>query len=148
MSWFTARASRDSRRANFQHDPTTAWFSSHAGGLAAMSDAKAATQDEATTPTEVPPWRAFAKVCVLALMLGAGWIAGAKTPVAELAQVSSTAWAQVVGFGDSLEAALAHMASWAAPRERIASSGVESTPTNASPDGGLDRFAGKLEQIR
>jgi hypothetical protein len=117
-----------------------------------MSDAKAATKYQATTPTEVPrrarPWRVFATGCVLALMLGAGWIAGAKTPVADLAQVSSTAWTQVVGFGASLETALAGMAGWAAPRERIASSGVESTPATTSPDGGLDRFAGKLEQIR
>jgi hypothetical protein len=115
-----------------------------------MSDAKAATQDEGTTPTEVPrrarPWRVFAKGCVLALMLGAGWIAGAKTH--EIAQVSSTAWAQVVGLGASLETALARMASWAAPQERTASSGVESSPTTASPEGGLDQFAGKLEQIR
>jgi hypothetical protein len=115
-----------------------------------MSDAKAATQDEGTTPTEVPrrarPWRVFAKGCVLALMLGAGWIAGAKTH--EIAQVSSTAWAQVVGLGASLETALARMASWAAPQERTASSGVESSPTTASPEGELDQFAGKLEQIR
>jgi hypothetical protein len=115
-----------------------------------MSDAKAATQDEGTTPTEVPrrarPWRVLAKGCVLALMLGAGWIAGAKTH--EIAQVSSTAWAQVVGLGASLETALARMASWAAPQERTASSGVESSPTTASPEGGLDQFAGKLEQIR
>src|SRR5918995_3016538 len=115
-----------------------------------MSDAKAATQDEGTTPTEVPrraqPWRVFAKGCVLTLMLGAGWIAGAKTH--EIAQVSSPAWAQVVGLGASLETALARMASWAAPQERTASSGVESSPTTASPEGGLDQFAGKLEQIR
>jgi hypothetical protein len=115
-----------------------------------MSDAKAATQDEGTTPTEVPrrarPWRVFAKGCVLALMLGAGWIAGAKTH--EIAQVSSTAWAQVVGLGASLETALARMASWAAPQERTASRGVESSPTTASPESGLDQFAGKLEQIR
>jgi hypothetical protein len=115
-----------------------------------MSDAKAATQDEGTTPTEVPrrarPWRVFAKGCVLALMLGAGWIAGAKTH--EIAQVSSTAWAQVVGLGASLETALARMASWAAAQERTASSGVESSPATASPEGGLDQFGGKLEQIR
>src|SRR5688572_3180103 len=102
------------------------------------------------TPTEVPrrarPWRVFAMGCVLALMLGAGWIAGAKTH--EIAQVSSTAWAQVVGLGASLETALARMASWAAPQERTASRGVESSPTTASPESGLDQFAGKLEQIR
>jgi hypothetical protein len=116
------------------------------------SDTKASAQEASNTSSEVPrrtrPWRLFAKACVLALMLGAGWIAGAKTPVADLAQVSSTAWAQVVGFGASLETALARMASWAAPRERIASSGVESTPATASPDGNFERIAGKLDQIR
>jgi hypothetical protein len=64
--------------------------------LVAMSDAKAATQDEATAPTDVwrraRLWGVFAKGCVLALLLGAGWIAGAKTPeIADLAQVSSNA---------------------------------------------------------
>lgn len=118
-----------------------------------MSDAKAATEYEVTTPTDLPRrvgrWRVFAKGCVLALLLGAGWIAGEKTPeIADLAQVSSTAWAEVVAAGTSLKsAALARLASWAAPHERTANSGVESTPATASSEGVLDRFAGKLEQI-
>jgi|tagenome__1003787_1003787.scaffolds.fasta_scaffold20686232_1 hypothetical protein len=119
-----------------------------------MSDAKAGTQDEATTPTDVPRrgrrWRVFAKGCVLALLLGAGWIAGAKTPeMAEIAQVSSDAWARVIGTGASLQsAALARLATWAAPHDRTANIAVESTPAPARPDAGLDRIDGKLEQIR
>jgi hypothetical protein len=86
-----------------------------------MSDAKAAMQDEPTTPTDLPRrarlwrvfanawmWRVFANGCVLALLLGAGWIAGAKTPeIAHLAEVSSNAWAQAVAVEGSLERVLA-----------------------------------------
>jgi hypothetical protein len=119
-----------------------------------MSDAKGTRQDEATTPTDVPRrgrlWRVFANGCVLALLLGVGWIAGAKTPeMAEIAQVSSDAWGRVIGTGASLQsAALARLATWAAPHERTANIGVESTPAPARPDAGLDRIDGKLEQIR
>ena len=127
-----------------------------------MSDAKAAMQDEPTTPTDLPRrarlwrvfanarmWRVFANGCVLALLLGAGWIAGAKTPeIAHLAQVSSNAWAQAVAVEGSLERVLARITNWAAPHERTAKIAVESTPVSASPHDGLDGFVGKLEQIR
>src|SRR3954454_23614105 len=46
------------------------------------ADTHRATQDEARGPTDVPrrarPWRFFLKGGALALMLGVGWIAGAK----------------------------------------------------------------------
>jgi hypothetical protein len=127
-----------------------------------MSDAKAAMQDEPTTPTDLPGrarlwrvfanarmWRVFAKVCVLALLLGAGWLAGAKAPeIAHLAQVSSNAWAQAVAVEDSLARVLARIINWAAPHEGIAKNAVASTPVTASLNNGLDGFAGKLEQIR
>ena len=121
--------------------------------LVAMSDAKAATQDEVTMPTHVPRrarlWRVFANACALALLLGVGWIAGAKTSeITDLAEVSTNAWARVVAVEGSLETALARLASWAAPHERTAKIGVESTPVTVRPDPGLDRFAGELEQFR
>src|SRR3954468_24433570 len=94
-----------------------------------------ATQDEARAPTDVPrrarPWRFFLKGGALALMLGVGWIAGAKMhELAHLAQVSSTTWAHVVQTRTSLETALAGVASWAASRDRSADTTVNSTPAS------------------
>src|SRR3954451_17008139 len=116
------------------------------------ADTHRATQDEARGPTDVPrrarPWRFFLKGGALALMLGVGWIAGAKLhEMADLAQVSSTTWAHVVQTRTSLETALSDVASWAASRNRSADTTVKSTPATG-PGGDLEQIAGKLEQIR
>ena len=116
------------------------------------SDTKPATQHEAPTPTAVPRrvrrWRIVKKGGALALMVGIGWIAGAKThEIADLAQVSSTASAHVVQTRASLETALARMASWAASRDKNADTGSENTPVT-TPEGDVERIAGKLEQFR
>jgi len=111
-----------------------------------------ATQGGARAPTDVPrrarPWRFLLKGGALALMLGVGWIAGAKMhEMADLAQVPSTTWAHVVQTRTSLETALADVASWAASRDRSADTTVKSTPATG-PGGDLEQIAGKLEQIR
>ena len=115
------------------------------------SGIRPATQDDAPTPTQVPrrarPWQFFLKGGALALMLGVGWIAGAKThEIADLAQVSSTALAHVVQTRASLETALVHVANWVAPRDR-SDVGFQSTPA-ASPGGDGEQLAGKLDQLR
>ena len=50
-------------------------------------------------------WRLLAMTCVLAVALGAGWIAGLKThETTDVAQLSSAAWAKLAELGALIEA--------------------------------------------